>query len=154
MTQVAGRSGRGPKGGRVLVQTFSPEHPAIIAATKHDYHSFAKKELPGREQFGYPPFGKIVRAVIRSESDELASQMATHIAESVQKAADELEFPLAILGPAKATVEKLRGKYRYHILIRCDAGAAIQPVIRRAQTLVKSIDGVQWIVDIDAQDML
>ena len=154
VTQVAGRSGRGPKGGRVLVQTFSPEHPAIIAATKHDYHNFANIELPMREQFGYPPYGKIIRAVVRSESDELASQMATHIAESIQKAADELEFSLSILGPAKATVEKLRGKYRYHILVRCDADAVIQPVVRRAQTLIKNIDDVQWIVDIDAQDML
>ena len=154
VTQVAGRSGRGPKGGRVLVQAFSPEHPAIIAATKHDYLGFAAKELPVREQFGYPPFGTIVRVVVRGESDELTNQMAVHISESIHDAAKELEFKLTILGPAKATVEKLRGKYRYHMLIRCEPGAEIQPVIRRAQTKIKDIDGVQWIVDIDAQDML
>jgi primosomal protein N' (replication factor Y) len=154
VTQVAGRSGRGAKGGRVLVQTFSPENPAIIAATKHDYLRFAEYELPLREQFGYPPFGAITRVVVRSEAEELAKQMADHIAQAIQQAADDLKFPLTILGPAKATVEKLRGKYRYHMLIRSAIGSEVQTVIRRAQLSIKTIDQVQWIVDIDPQDML
>ena len=56
VTQVAGRTGRGPKGGRVLVQTFSPDHPAIQAAVRHDYAAFAAGELPMREMLRYPPF--------------------------------------------------------------------------------------------------
>ena len=64
VTQVAGRTGRGDKGGRVLVQTFSPEHPAIQAATRHDYHAFADTELPIRQQFAYPPFGRMILSLI------------------------------------------------------------------------------------------
>ena len=56
VTQVAGRTGRGPKGGRVLVQTFSPDHPAILAAVRHDYAAFAAGELPMRQMLRYPPF--------------------------------------------------------------------------------------------------
>ena len=60
VTQVAGRTGRGEKGGRVFVQTFSPDHPAIRAAERHDYEAFAQQELPHRAEFGYPPFGTMV----------------------------------------------------------------------------------------------
>ncbi len=154
VTQVAGRSGRGAKGGRVLVQTFSPDHPAIVAAKRHDYRQFAEYEMPLRRQYGYPPFGSLARIVIRSESDVLASQMAEQLAGKVKEAADQLSVDLRILGPARATVEKLRGKYRYHILIRGDSSDVLQPVVRYAQDRAATIDDVQWIVDIDPQDML
>ena len=154
VTQVAGRSGRGAKGGRVLVQTFSPDHKAIIAATHHDYLQFTVHELPQREQFGYPPFGSLARIVIRSESDVLAAQLAAQLACEIKTGGRELDHPLKVLGPAKATVEKLRGKYRYHILILSGLDRAIQPVIERIQTRVKPVDDTQWIVDIDPQDMM
>ncbi len=69
VTQVAGRTGRGPKGGRVLVQTLSPDAPAIVAAVRHDLAAFAKKELPHREALGYPPFASMIRIVIRGDAD-------------------------------------------------------------------------------------
>ncbi len=154
VTQVAGRSGRGEKGGRVLVQTFSPDHQAIMAATQHDYVKFVSFERRLREQFGYPPFGKLTRIVIRSESDHWARETSEQIARLVQQAADELQLKLKLLGPSKATVEKLRGKYRYHLLIRNSTSVAIQPVIRRIEPRIKTVEDVQWIVDIDPQDML
>ena len=64
VTQVAGRTGRGPKGGHVLVQTFSPDHPAIRAAVRHDYAQFAAEELPSRKEVFYPPYGAMIRLVI------------------------------------------------------------------------------------------
>jgi primosomal protein N' (replication factor Y) len=154
VTQVAGRSGRGPKGGRVLVQTFSPDNPAILAATKHDYLGFAAGEIPSRKEFGYPPFGLLARVVIRSESQERAKQMGEHIEAAIQQAADELQTELVVLGPAPAPVEKLRGKHRFHILIRSAIESPLQPVIRRASAMVQATDEVQWIVDVDPMDML
>ncbi len=154
VTQVAGRTGRGEKGGRVLVQTFDPEHKAIQAATRHDYLGFAKGELPHREEFHYPPFGFQARIVIRSEILAKAQYMADHIAEQITSAASLLESDVTLLGPATAPVEKLRGKFRYHMLLNSGNAGVIQKVVRRAQTTIKSIDDVQWIVDIDPQDML
>ena len=154
VTQVAGRSGRGEKGGRVLVQTFSPDHQAIEAAKRHDYTSFAAYELPLRQQFGYPPYGSLARIVVRSESNIQAAQMAEQLADEVKKNAAHQQTELKILGPAPATVEKLRGKYRYHILITASKAEMVQGVLKQVQQSAKPVDGVQWIVDIDPQDML
>ena len=154
VTQVAGRTGRGEKGGRVLVQTFCPENDAIQAATRHDFIGFASSEMPQREEFNYPPFGKLARIVVRSEIESKADQMADHIAEEIQRSASELQKEVIVLGPSTAPVEKLRGKYRFHMMISANRQGDIQDVVRRAQTTIKSIDDVQWIVDIDPQDMM
>jgi primosomal protein N' (replication factor Y) len=154
VTQVAGRTGRGAKGGRVLVQTFNPENKAIQAATRHDYIGFAAGELPHREEFRYPPFGYLARIVVRSETQSKAEQMADHIAEQIQAASADLKMEVSILGPAPAPVEKLRGKYRFHMLLSSDFEGILQQIVRRAQSTVKTIDDIQWIVDVDPQDML
>lgn len=154
VTQVAGRTGRGAKGGRVLVQTFDPEHKAIQAATRHDYIGFATGELPHRKEFNYPPFSHQARIVIRSKILSKAEQMADHIAEQIELAARILESDVSVLGPAAAPMEKLRGKFRYHMLLSSGDDGVLQDVVRRAQTTIKSIDDVQWIVDVDPQDML
>ena len=154
VTQVAGRTGRGERGGRVLVQTFSPENPAIVCATRHDYVNFASGELPVREEFHYPPFGKLARIVVRCAVQPKAEQMAAHIAECVTQSADDLELQISLLGPSVAPLEKLRGLYRYHMLlgtVECDT---LQQVIHRAKTMIKDMDDVQWIVDIDPYNMI
>ncbi len=86
VTQVAGRTGRGAKGGRVLVQTFSPDHAAIRAAVRHDYAAFAAEELPLRKMLQYPPFAVMIRLVIRGESETLAKEFAQRLGESVSAA--------------------------------------------------------------------
>jgi len=154
VTQVAGRTGRGKKGGRVLVQTFSPDHPAIEAAKRHDYVRFAHYELRERQQHGYPPFSNLARVVVRSESNTLAAAMSDQLANAIGEIAQQQNVELTILGPAPATVEKLRGKYRYHILMKAAQPAGIQGVLRQVQQTVPSVAGVQWIVDMDPQDML
>jgi len=95
VTQVAGRTGRGPKGGRVLVQTFSPDHPAIQAAIRHDYAAFAKGELPIREMLHYPPFAAMVRLVIRGPVEAIASQFALQLAERLTSALEANEAIVA-----------------------------------------------------------
>lgn len=154
VTQVAGRSGRGEKGGRVLVQTFSPDAPAIVASTRHDYLAFAAGELPNRQEFNYPPYGFMARIVIRGQSQTKSEQMSEQIADEIKNAADELGLSIDILGPAPAPVEKLRGRFRFHIQLLTTQENALQQTISRAQTKIQSQDDVQWIVDIDPQDML
>ena len=154
VTQVAGRSGRGQKGGRVLVQTFSPDAPPIMAATRHDYVGFATEELPTRQVLGYPPFGWMARVVVRSEVQVRAEEMSKHIAEQIELTRDQLGATVEILGPATAPVEKLRGKYRFHIQLQSPEAGILQSVLREAKKGIKEIDDVQWIIDIDPLDML
>jgi len=154
VTQVAGRTGRGEKGGRVLVQTFNPDNKTIIAATRHDYIGFTELELPEREELAWPPFGYLARLVIRSPIQSKSEQMAEHIAESIEKSASELEMPVEVLGPSVAPAEKLRGQYRFHMMVGTTKQGVLQNVMTRAKTKIKPVDDVQWMIDIDPQDML
>jgi len=101
VTQVAGRTGRGPKGGRVLVQTFSPDHPAIRAAVRHDYAAFAAGELPMRQMLRYPPFASMIRLVVRGPSEPIAGEFAGQIAQRLRAA---LGGPISALGGADIPV--------------------------------------------------
>jgi primosomal protein N' (replication factor Y) len=154
VTQVAGRSGRGPKGGRVLVQTFSPEHPAISAAARHDYLSFAEQELRYRKEFRYPPAARMVRVVTRGSQQEASRLMCERLAAQVQSAAQQAGLDLSLMGPAAAPVEKLRGKFRFHFLIQFVNNVPLQPLLRSVAESVGPIDDVQWIIDVDPLDMM
>ncbi len=154
VTQVAGRTGRGDKGGRVLVQTFSPEHPAIQAALRHDYLAFADRELPNREEYGYPPYSSMVRLVVRGPVEAVAEAFADHLAESFSKLNEERDEPVRMLGPTAAPISKLRGKHRFHMLLLCPDGQLLRNLVREATKDLKPPDEVQWIADVDPLDML
>jgi len=164
VTQVAGRTGRGDRGGRVLVQTFNPEHPAIMAAARHDYHAFVAGELPPREEHGYPPFASLVRLVVRGPAErvaqgfaeELALRIREVLAASAAGAEYEPDDPLAprVLGPAPAPIARIRGLYRFHIQVHGGNGAALRSAVRDVTERLKTPDEVQWIVDVDPVDML
>ena len=160
VTQVAGRSGRGDKGGRVLVQTFSPEHPAIIAATQHDYEAFARIEILQREEHGYPPFARLARLIIRGESELRVEQFADSLVRSIETESKRRELVLDVAGPAPCPVEKLRGKYRYHCLLSLpqladDPGDhELQEMLMGIQQGKETPEDIQWVIDIDPLDLL
>lgn len=153
ITQVAGRSGRGAKGGRVLVQTFSPEHPAIRCAAEHGYAAFAEFEMRQRGEYHYPPLGAMIRVVARGEHDGLTRSVLEALAERVRAAAaDDPKFQM--LGPAPAPVERLRGKYRHHFLIQSNQIGSLQRAVVTATRDWEAGSDVQWTVDVDPLDML
>jgi primosomal protein N' (replication factor Y) len=154
VTQVAGRTGRGDKGGRVLVQTFSPEHPAIQAALRHDYLMFAGRELPNREEYGYPPFSSMIRVVIRGPVEAVAEGFADHVAEQLAKLNEGRGEPVRILGPTAAPISKLRGKYRFHMLLLCPDAALLRTLVQEVTQGLKPPEEVQWMADVDPLDML
>ena len=154
VTQVAGRTGRGEKGGRVLVQTFSPEHPAIVAALEHDYHRFAAGELEVRRRFHYPPLSAMIRLLVRGGLESAAEAFADQLAERVKKATEICEVETRVLGPAPAPLAKLHGKFRFHILLQADECAALRQVVREAARDLKPPEDVHWAVDVDPLDML
>jgi primosomal protein N' (replication factor Y) len=152
VTQVAGRTGRGTREGRVLVQTLSPEHPAIQAASHHDYESFARMELPARRRFQYPPFGAMVRCIVRGkevrEVEAFAHELATRLGEALE--ASETR----IVGPAPTPIARMRGQFRFHLLLLGSDVAALREAVRRTADRLAAADRVQWVVDVDPLDML
>ena len=153
VTQVAGRSGRGPLGGRVVVQTSTPDHPAIRAAATHDYEAFVRNELPAREALLYPPYGSIVRMVVRSIDDRAASEWAGHLVERLRRAADGMP-EIRVLGPAPAPIARLRDRFRWHLQMHGPDGDSLRAIVARATVGLKTPDNVAWIIDVDPVDML
>ncbi|HUU30728.1 MAG TPA: primosomal protein N' [Phycisphaerae bacterium] len=150
--QVAGRAGRGPKGGRVFVQTFQPEHLAIQLAAQHDYESFAKDELESRRSRGYPPFGRLARIVVRSQSRQKA-------AEAIQRLAERLSEParaagIRILGPQPCPAAKLSRFWRYHVLLKAPTAKALLHLWDRVRGDLVPPGGIQMAVDVDPQSTL
>jgi primosomal protein N' (replication factor Y) len=154
VTQVAGRTGRGEKGGRVLVQTFSPEHTAIQAAIRHDYAAFAQQELPARREYRYPPMAAMIRLIFRGATQSTTEQFADQVVDRLHEAAERAEASVRILGPAEAPIAKLRGKYRFHSLLQGEDQTAMREIVRQATADLKPPPEVQWVVDVDPVDLL
>ncbi|MDR1958561.1 MAG: primosomal protein N' [Planctomycetaceae bacterium] len=154
ITQVAGRTGRGDREGLVLVQTYNPDHPAIVAAAKHDYHQFVSQELPMREALGYPPFTRLARFVVRGPAERVCHEFAVELAERLRQSTEELELKSRLLGPAPAPFSKLRGNFRFHLHLHALDADKLRAAVRQAADRLKSPDGIQWMVDLDPLDML
>jgi primosomal protein N' (replication factor Y) len=154
VTQVAGRTGRGDKGGRVLVQTFSPDHYAIQAAIEHDYARFAAAELPSRKEHLYPPYASLIRLIVRSETDPAAEQFIDALAAKLKAAIEATKIEHRVLGPAPCPIPKLRGLFRYHVLLSSPDGGGLRDAVRSVIEALEPAEGVQWVVDVDPVDLL
>src|SRR6056297_2986669 len=156
VTQVAGRTGRGDRGGRVIVQTFTPEHPAIQAASQHDYKQFADTEMLQRRKYSYPPLGSVARIIIRGPLEETTEAFADTIVERLEAARNKLSSEVRILGPAPPPIARLRGKFRFHILLQAADSVSLGETIRQAVATLKPVakDDIQFVIDIDPMDML
>jgi primosomal protein N' (replication factor Y) len=154
VTQVSGRTGRGERGGRVLVQTFSPDHPAIQAASRHDYEAFAEQELPIREQFRYPPAANMVRLIFRGLQESNTEEFADRITEQLEAIAEGADSAPRILGPAPAPIARLQGRFRFHTLLQGEDAQALRDLVRAATHDAKPPEDVQWVVDVDPINLL
>jgi primosomal protein N' (replication factor Y) len=152
ITQVAGRTGRGPKGGEVFVQSFQPEHLAIQLASTHDYTAFAADELATRKARGYPPFGRLARIMVRSQSRQKAS-------EAIQAMAGRLIEPariagIRLLGPQPCPIAKLSRFWRYHLLLKSPTARALLHLWDTVREDLSPPGGVQMAIDVDPQSTL
>ncbi len=119
LTQVAGRAGRGLLGGRVVIQTYHPDHYAVVAAAAHDYAGFAARELAFRREQGYPPYRRLVKLVYEDASPSRARAQAEALAEVLRDALARRELPASdLLGPAPPFFGRLRDRYRWQLLLR------------------------------------
>jgi primosomal protein N' (replication factor Y) len=135
----------------VLVQTYAPEHPAIQAAVRHDYHAFVASELPEREKYGVPPFGRLVRLIARGPEESAVFAYLKEMAEALRRAA---EPGVRVIGPAPAPILKIRNLYRFHIQLRCPTPRPLQPLTRTVPSTVPAPHGVELAIDVDPISML
>lgn len=152
ITQVAGRAGRSEKKGEVIVQTYNPMHYSIQFAQKHDFNAFAKHELALREKLHYPPFTKLARLLFLLNNQARLKDYMNKIRKAIRKydCADEI----IILGPVSAPISRIRGNYRYHIVLKAKDRKAI---IRYLEWFDKSIKIPTYIkkhLDIDPVSLL
>ncbi|MDY6875400.1 MAG: primosomal protein N' [Chloroflexota bacterium] len=119
LTQVAGRAGRGLLGGRVILQTYNPNHYAVLAAAAHNYAGFATRELAFRREQGYPPYRRLAKLVYENTSPSRAQAEAKALAESLCETLARRGLPATdLIGPAPPFFARLRGRYRWQIILR------------------------------------
>jgi len=128
LTQVAGRAGRGLLGGRVIIQTYSPEHYAIQAAAHHDYAAFAARELSFRREHDYPPYSRLARLLFRDADAGRVQRTAEAAAPQLREHLTRKGFDTsALIGPAPCFFTRARGEYRWHIIVRAaDPASALR----------------------------
>jgi len=160
LAQVAGRTGRGPKGGKVFVQTYQPEHASIALAANHNYLKFVEGEMSQRRHHQYPPFQRMARLVLRSKGQKKAEEYADLLAGAFRVGLQTLgrrngaAQELRLLGPAEAPVFRLKNYYRYHFQLQSPSPGYLHQVLRQVVPTVRLPKGVELTIDIDPQDML
>jgi primosomal protein N' (replication factor Y) len=145
LTQVAGRAGRGLLGGRVILQTYLPEHYILQAAAHHDYSEFFVREMRQRKELGYPPFGRLMRLIYRHPQSERAEAEAAIVVQQLKlRLKDEKLAAADIIGPTPCFFEKISGEYRWQIVVRSPDPAA----------LARDLPLKGWYIDVDPVSML
>jgi primosomal protein N' (replication factor Y) len=144
LTQVAGRAGRSPLGGRVIVQTYQPEHYAIQTAARHDYAQFYEQEMAYRRQLRYPPFTRLVRLEYRHFDPRSAEESALTLAGHLQTWIEEAKQPVEMIGPVPCFFSRLHGRYRWQIVLR-----GPDPV-----ELLRDRNLPDWMIEVDPSSLL
>lgn len=150
LAQVAGRAGRGPSGGHVVLQTYTPEHYAIQFAAQHDYAGFYAQERAFRQQMNYPPFARLVRLVRSDPNPVRCRDRAQDLASQLEQAVRHYQLgTIDLIGPAPCFLKRLRGRWRWQILARAPLPAK---ELERLLDLVPHPHG--WQLDLDPLDIL
>ncbi len=127
LTQVAGRTARGSSGGRVIVQTYHPDHYSILAAAKHDYCSFFEEELEHRRQLAYPPFSDLLRFLFSGGDEKAVFEAAVFFSNLLEPFAGSFE----ILGPAPASLYRIKENYRVQVILKGEALTRFSPALKK-----------------------
>ena len=154
LTQVAGRAGRGDLPGRVLIQTYAPGHYSVRAARDQDYARFIRRELALRRELGYPPYVRLALVRVGGDDSAAAAELAARAANMLRAAGAE---SLSVLGPAPAPIERLRGRYRWQVLVKSARRAPMERAIgamREGIAAKAQRNGVYLGVDIDPVNMM
>ncbi len=159
LTQVAGRTGRGGTRGKVIVQTYLPDHYTIALAQTQHFESFFEREIAERQGLGhgYPPHSRLVSVVIRGRDEQQVVKASARLADFLEKGAGQMPEPQPeVLGPAPAPLERIKGTYRWLVVVRGIGGSAraLMSAAMEQKAALKLPSGIQLAVDVDPMDLL
>jgi primosomal protein N' (replication factor Y) (superfamily II helicase) len=154
VSQVMGRAGRGDQPGRVVIQTLAPEHYAVVRAATHDYEGFCAEELAFRKELGYPPFAHLVGLTLSGTNGPAVEQGAEETAALLHTLKREARSRTEILGPAPAPLNKVRGRFRWQILLKCGNRTDLHRLVAMLEKRSALPAVVRLVIDIDPVDML
>jgi primosomal protein N' (replication factor Y) len=154
LTQVSGRSGRGEKPGRVVIQTYNPGHYAVRHARSHDFEAFYREEIPQRQSLSYPPFSRLAQVRLSGLDPQRTRAEAGAAASFAYRftAGQGLSGRVEILGPAEAPVARVRNRHRWQILLKGKDSRAVHAVAEAL--LARRFKGVELKIDVDPMDFL
>jgi len=149
LTQVAGRAGRGQTPGKVVLQTYFPDHYAVQYAAHHDFTGFYDKELQFRSWMHYPPYSALANVLVRSDKLDEALQWSGALGRWFEKTRHE---GVRVLGPAAAPIARLKQDYRYHLVLKSPSREKLNATLRAmlAYAAQEKVPRTQLIVDVDA----
>lgn len=154
LEQVAGRAGRGDVPGRVIIQTYQPRHPAILAVSRHDRSVFSENELAARQEVGYPPFVRLANVIMWGKVGADVEKVAWAVAEKLRDYAEVALPGCEILGPAECALSRVEGNFRWHVLVKAapqsELGAILGDALKRLQMPAQ----VSLAIDVDPYDLL
>ncbi len=150
IAQVAGRTGRSARGGRVIVQSSSPGEPAILKAAAHDYVGFAARELEHRRRRHAPPFHHLVRVIVRGPLEKEVHAHAQQLSERLKELIANQKLPVRVLGPAVAPIARLKRLYRYHVQLTAESLEPIRSAWEAAADVLNQFSTVECVIDVDA----
>ncbi len=153
IAQVAGRTGRGERAGRVIVQTMSPDDPVIQLAAEHDYGGFARRELAQRREHQAPPAANIARIIVRGPKEDLVRAEIRRLVDLLKATARELGSDHRILGPAPAPILKLKKLFRYHCQLSAPTVEQVLAWWRATEPQISLTDEVELTIDVDPLDL-
>ena len=160
LAQVAGRAGRGEQKGKVIIQTFNPLNYAITSARDHDFETFFNKEKELRGQLGYPPFSYLACLRFQGNDKAVTEAMARRMGSEIKKITagwPKRGKEIQVLGPVESPMAKLKGKYRWQILIKSKGTSILHYLLKEVDALSREIlkkSGVGMVIDVDPYQML
>lgn len=153
LTQVAGRAGRGDIEGEVFVQAFTPYHPAIQFARRHDFEGFYSQELEFREQLKYPPCYRVALIRLRGRNEEKVEFSAAHVRRQLEQVLADIA-PVIIAGPAPSPLARAESFHRYQIMLRTPAMPALSRRLAQLTRQLELPEGVSIGLDVDPVDLM
>ncbi|MGH7770730.1 MAG: replication restart helicase PriA [Candidatus Binatia bacterium] len=157
LSQVSGRAGRGKEPGKVIIQTYTPDHYAFQHVITHDYKGFFASEIEFRRALNYPPFSRLVQLRLegtRAQEVEAKAKMLVKGLRDRHKRDGKILEKIEILGPAPAPIEKLRSRYRWQVLLKGEKGPALLEFANQAREILPPSRSTRLYIDVDPYNML